>query len=393
MREYFENFIPFFKEDVISFCKDFYNEEEKQKFSELCEIIEMFIHHKFLSISKSVQGKYIEYNPDVENYFFFNRRFKDKKKFFLEEIRELLIKANYNKVSGKKLKEAISKSSPWGINFKIDFDKLDFFELYFRGEREDSITKKKFIKKKDYQFEVYSRIVFIFKPREEIKVFENVLSSENIYLKVFKNVPELDLEMIFPSRRIKIRRIDIAKVSLPLIGGIGFSIYKFLSFLLASGSDPNIWFQISFWIVLFGLFSYSLRSFTEYKSLVERYLKNLSTNLYLQNLNNGAGAITYLINEAEIQEFNEIIILYSFLYKKKRIRANEINLLDKEIENYFEKTRSNLFDFESDDALKKLRDLNLVVEDNEYISVKELNDSLLCIDKMWDNIYEYGKDN
>ncbi len=391
MKEYYENFIPFFKEDTVSFCEAFYNKEEKTKFKEICEIIEIFTHHKFLGISKSIQEKYIEYNPDVEKYFNYNKTFKNKRKIFLEEIRGLLVRANYNKVSDEKLKEAILKSSPWGINFKIDFDKLEFYELYYRGEREDRITKKKFLKKRNYEFEIFSRIVFIFKPKEEIKVFENVLSSEKIYIKVFKNVPELDLEMIFPSRRIKIRRIDIAKVSLPLIGGIGFSIYKFLSFLLSSGSDPNIWFQISFWIVLFGLFSYSLRSFTEYKSLVERYLKNLSTNLYLQNLNNGAGAITYLINEAEIQEFNEMIILYSFLYKRKRIKFDEINSLDKEIEDYFKKTQNKFFDFESDDALKKLRDFNLIIEDNKYISVKELNESLLCIDKKWDNIFKYWK--
>ena len=66
---------------------------------------------------------------------------------------------------------------------------------------------------KKYEFDVYSRVVLMFTLNEKkeinsVKNENNNLKHGKLYIKLFKNVPVQDLEMVFPSAKVSISILD-----------------------------------------------------------------------------------------------------------------------------------------------------------------------------------------
>ncbi len=66
--------------------------------------------------------------------------------------------------------------------------------------------------------------------------------------------------------------------------------------------------------------------------------------------------------------------------------------LDNTIEEWMEKEHNTKIDFEVDDALKKLKKLNLLkCDENRIISVLSLDEALVEMDFIWDTYFEYNQ--
>ncbi len=57
---------------------------------------------------------------------------------------------------------------------------------------------------------------------------------------------------------------------------------------------------------------YGVRSFYGYLQTKQKYQLNLTESLYYQNLDNNAGVISRLLDEAEEQENREAVLAYTF---------------------------------------------------------------------------------
>ena len=147
-----------------------------------------------------------------------------------------------------------------------------------------------------------------------------------MYLKLFKNVPSVDLEMLFPDIKIKILPIDQAKVVVPLVIGSITTIYKTIAYIHSDGNPSHLWVNIGFWILIVSLFLIAFQGFMDYKKTIEKYLKNLTTSLYFQNLDNNSGVFKYLLDDAEEEECKEIILAYYFLLNEKDQNHDEKSL-------------------------------------------------------------------
>ncbi len=96
---------------------------------------------------------------------------------------------------------------------------------------------------------------------------------DKIYIKLFKNVPVVDLEMLFPNTKIVIKTIDKMLIILPLVAGIATTIYKIIDYIVKQGETGSWWTQLGFWGIIGGFFGLALRSFSGYRSTVEKYLR------------------------------------------------------------------------------------------------------------------------
>jgi hypothetical protein len=64
--------------------------------------------------------------------------------------------------------------------------------------------------------------------------------------------------------------------------------------------------------------------------------------------------------------------------------------VDDQIEQWLKQTFSIDIDFEVDDALEKLEKMNLLhVDANGFLSVEDVNSSLVIMDDYWDNLYDF----
>ena len=105
---------------------------------------------------------------------------------------------------------------------------------------------------------------------------------------------------------------------------------------------------------------YGIRSFYGYLNTKQKYQLNLTQSLYYQNLDNNAGALYRLLDEAEEQENREAILAYFFLWRKAPASGWSAEELDHSIEAFLEPHAGRKIDFEVDDALAKLERLLLI---------------------------------
>ena len=100
------------------------------------------------------------------------------------------------------------------------------------------------------------------------------------------------------------------------------------------------------------------------------------------------GVFHRLIDAAEEEEGKEVILAYYFL-----LRSNDtlsVIELDQIIEQWFQKKYQHSLDFEVEDAVRKLHDLNLVQLTGSRITAISLKEARVKLDKIWDNYFDFN---
>jgi hypothetical protein len=127
------------------------------------------------------------------------------------------------------------------------------------------------------------------------------------------------------------------------------------------------------------------RQINKFKNRKIRFMKALSENLYFKNLDNNAGVFYHLIDAAEEEEFKEAVLAYYFLLTTKQDLTK--HQLDDRIEKWFEDKWNCSIDFEIDDAMRKLEQLELISRDGDTLRCKPLLEAKRRLDDIWDNYF------
>lgn len=390
-----ENFIPVNKSELTAHLqKKLPGKREQKEFRQFCTLVSAIFHFKYHALLESLKNLYVPFDPDGERYMVSLQSLSDEQNREEEIVRlveELLAAGNYIEITQDDVMKAFTGVSPWGIQLDINFDSYKHYEIYYKGKRRDTFEKRILFRKLKYDFDVYSRVFFLFRLKEEAAgESDNSLRADKIYLKIFKNVPQLDMEMLFPNMKIHITWIDKAKVIIPLIAGGISSIYKIISYVMIQGNPVRLWTQVGFWTLVGSFFFFALKSFMSYKNTVEKYLKTLATNLYFQNLDNNSGVLACLTDEAEEQESREVILAYYFLLTESE-KKHTIQSLDERIEEFFRDDFSLEIDFEVNDAIRKLKDLSLIEKKGRSFKVAPITNALRILDKQWDGFFTFNR--
>jgi hypothetical protein len=335
-----EYYIPFSKRELVDHLSgNIKSAGARNDFKHFCALIEAIYHFGFHKQLEAIKAAYLPLDPDsnvtlIKEYS--EEQKKDCEKKLLDGIKGLLKAGNYKEVPNEKIIMAFNVSSPWGLDLKVDLDKFEYYSLYYRGEFRNRITKDWFyFFKKEYEFYVYSRVVLIFRFKEDNSEYDE--RKDFLYVKLFKNVPSVDLEMLFPGTEVKIGLKDKLFIIGPLIAGIVTTVYKIIDYITKyqhGVKQHPVWLQISFWTLVGTLFGVAMKSFFGYKNTVQRYLRTLATSLYIQNIDNNSGVCKYLLDDAEGEECKELILGYYFLHTESKTKFSR-DLLKERIEKFF----------------------------------------------------------
>jgi hypothetical protein len=222
----------------------------------------------------------------------------------------------------------------------------------------------------------------------------------SIIIKIFKDMPHSDLEMLFPNTQLGMRVSDKLLLGVPAIGGaIPILITKVLphvvlifsvlvAYLAGEKVKQGKWIQavIQGTIALFAIAAYSWRQWEKFKNRRLKYLKTLTESLYFRNLDNNAGVFFHLIDSAEEEESKEAILAYYFLLTEG---PRDAESLDRRIEEWFAEKHQTVLDFEVDGALDKLIKLGLSWKKDDLFEVLPIADALRRVDELWDNFFDY----
>src|SRR5262249_27066440 len=121
----------------------------------------------------------------------------------------------------------------------------------------------------------------------------------------------------------------------------------------------------TFWGPISLVLGYGYRQYAGYQTMVQSYSLKLAQSLYYQNLDNNAGVLYRLLNEAEEQEFREAVLAYFFLWRKAGETGWTMDELDDHVEHYLEERAQIKVDFEVEDAMAKLERLGLTQRDGD----------------------------
>jgi hypothetical protein len=381
-------------------------------FQHMCFMLGSIFHFEFHQIIESMKAAYAPVDPDSDT-----RRLPACENIestedgdFVALLSNLLEKANYERVTESDLNQALTASSLFNIRLHVDFDDFSEVLLFCRGEatRQESVKSGFGLFSKNIEFTNYERVVVYlrFKDVSDHSESVNNVAKRDVskgtgltVLKLFRNVPKADLEMLFPNTRVRMRTIDKLFIGIPAIisGGIVLTT-KLGASLVLLGSLVGFWLGFSSQPVelnktaLTALFAgvaalggYFWKQFNSFKNRKLRFMQTLTQNLYFKNLDNNAGVFHRLCDDAEEEECKEAILAY-YLLLSGGVSLSRTELDDK-IESWLLSDWGCEVDFDIDDALEKLLQLQLVEQLDGRLSAVPLETAVVSLDRHWDDYF------
>ncbi len=410
-----ETFIPFKASDVIEMClRDAgtrLSGKDQRSFRDLAKMLSHIFHHEFHETLTQLKAAYAPFDPDADTRPLDlpspEEMDRARQKLF-SGITHALEKANYHRLSRDELEAALADSSLFKLRLDVDFDDFEDIVFFARGERRREEDVRKGFKRTTVQFDVYERVAIYVRFKDQA-YFDQQKRKDldfvpgSTVLKLFRNVPKADLEILFPNVKIKMRTIDKLLIGIPAaIGGIVVLATKLMApILLAFGvvlallkikdTHPTIDTKalVAAGAGLGAAIGYIFKQISSYKNRKIRFLKTLSDQLYFKNLDNNAGVLFHLMSGAEDEELKESILAYYFLSISAKPLTAEA--LDHRIEDWFEKQHGWQLDFDVQDALEKLDRLQLAHETGGAWSVISINQANQQLDALWDGYFDFSE--
>ena len=356
--------------------------EERGKLNQFGRLLGELFHSEFYDKLRELKELYAPLDPDsdyveIENHSRPLTATSDET--FLEPFEVALLRANYRSLDLKVIEQAITAPNETGLTYVPDFSLFEHMKVYVRGftrvTRECRTVKTRFFKRLA-TFDAYQRMVVVLKFKEGMKLGP-LVRSDVLYLRMFKDVPHVDMEMHLPEQgtRVKMRWIDKAQIASPLVMGIPTLLAKVL---LATFISP---------LALGGLMvapiTAGVNSFFGFQRAKQKHLYEMIYRLYYLTLANNSSVLTRAIDSAEDEEYKEAMLAYFFLWRGNgEGRPWEPSRPDQHIEHYLMEKTGVEINFEVSDALGKLFTLGLAKSDSKgFLKAVSLDDALLVLNQ------------
>lgn len=327
-----------------------------------------------------------------------------------EGLEGLLEDGNFEPVTQADIDEALVTESLVPLRFSIDLDDYETLTIARRGSHPETVTieKLKGLRTIEKTITVDDEVVIHSLVRTQewfdergIDPAERNLQPGERSLKMFKSVPRADLEMLLPSVQVTFRPIDRLVVGVPAVASgivvlatklaptLGLLVLLLLAAIGLRDDTPTI--DQAALAVLFGgavtLGGFLFRQYAKFKNRRVEHLKTLTENLYFRTVGDGPGVIHTLFAAAEEQETLEVLIAYRVLAGAGTMTAKE---LDGAAEAWLA-AHGMPVDFEVDDALDKLEELDLLERRrvSRKVDVVPLPEALLRLDRRWDDLFDF----
>ena len=364
-----------------------------KKYSNLFKMFEVIWHHDMHHSLEELKKGYESMNPDS----FDDMDYNDKKiSSFLDNLDETMIDGNWLPISDEEIDEALEGEDLLAISLDVRFDEFKNMKLYRLGDsyRETEIKSLFGLRKEIKNVRLFGNVLTVleFKDEEwfmaERKRKKNYLgkAGEGLHIRLFKDVPHLDMEVIFPNTSPSMRVLEKIKIGAPLVGGVVSLLMKYGPMLVGNSSGDTSLSIVGGLLTALG--TYVMKTYLTYQKTREKFRGAVAKDMYFKGIANNESVLTYLIDMAEEQEVKEAICAYMFI-QESGVEMNEEEL-DEMIEVWLKNISGHDIDFEVDDALAKLEKMKLLsVADDGKLSVVSVEKALITLDDYWDNLYDF----
>ena len=347
---------------------------DQKQFRHFASLLMNHYHREYHGRLLKLKDAYAPFDPDADTKTLRTlspeQRQQEQDKLF-SEFSSLLEKANYHRMTRDEIQKSMEGASYWGIKMSVDWAVFDHIEIYNRGATIGQRYKRHWLKRWQrlpLPVPTFQRMAIIVKQAPHRRLGRNA-DTEHIFLKLFKDIPQMDLEMLLPGTRIKMRWADRGKLGASFFGSVGYVAWK-ISESLTAILTASLWALYGPLALVLG---YGYKTWAGFNKTKQNYMLQLTQSLYYQNLDNNGGVIYRLLDEAEDQESREAMLAYFYLWRYANERGWTAAELDDFVELDLEKKLNMPVDFEIGDAIGKLERLQLLVKDGDRYRVRPID--------------------
>ena len=432
-----EAFIPYRRTDLINLCLEDnrLSADDAPTFQDFAEILSAFYHFRFHQTIEQIKDNYFIFDPnaDVQTLDELTlEQYEEMEAKVINEFKYLLERANYIPLPDSVIQEALSEKSLINLKTEVDFNDFAQFVAYYRGDTYKNIKLKKFMFwTKDKKIEIFERIILLIKFKGE-GYFQAKKTKKNggnnlnytpgkMYVYFYKNIPQLDLDLLFPNIETSMTWKDKLLFGGTAIGAAVPLILKAVPNLLLIAAaillvfnaptmveslqvEPekarNVMPVLVATLSLAGILGgFAVKQYSQYKSKQIKFQKDVSDTLFFKNLANNSSVFQVLADIAEEEECKEIILVYYHLLTSSVTLTPE--QLDSKIEDWMEEKLGTKIDFDINGPLNNLQEIKgnlfnqtdvplLSYDSQGRCHVLPLKDARVIIDYVWDNAFQYN---
>ncbi|MFE6857542.1 TMEM143 family protein [Nocardia sp. NPDC057668] len=399
-----EHFLPFRKSTVVALCAGELPADERESFLEFARLLAAMAQHRIHVRGERVLDAYEIVDPaeDVRTVRTATARDRADARAVVErELVALAAEADFIRIEADEIEQAFAEHDLMKVRLEVEDESIDTVMFFRRGTRPCTEEVKSFygLRRRTVEFTSYAKVLVYIAFTERPDATEREPSG-GVLLKMFQDVPRNDLEMLYPTVRVRMRTKDKVLIGVPaVLSGLVVLATKLLASLGLMVLLLAFWVGIreetvrldqaalvTLFAGLAALGSYLWRQFSKFKNRKIKMLKTLQEHLYFRNLGNGAGVFHHLLDAAAESEVKETLLTYHFL------RTAEQPLtaagLDRVVEQWFGRHWDTTFDFDVRGGLRTLRQLDLLTEDEQgVLGAIALPEAKHRLDRHWDNLF------
>ena len=352
----YDHFIPIPTQELLNELQSLgLSTDQTQVIKALRQVLsfELYLH------LKKIKRGYHPVNPD--NVLLHQDTAATAVEDTIDQIRRLLVQANFSELDQQQIEYALEKTSPYGLNIQIDFSAFERVILFYRGQARKRVTvrdwRRLFLKTRDVDLISYQRLFLVLQHKDQVR-------RPGLQLKLFKDILRPDLEMLFPDTKVRIKGFDKLKLIITGGGGTAGGLFATIT-KISAALNP--------WTIVIAIGGFA--------ALLWRQIsKVLVQNLYFHNMDNNLGAITYLVDLARQEEVKEACLAYAMLCN--HAVANSMQL-DDLCEQWLQQNWNIELDFDTQDALDKLMRLDLIRMTGDRIVCRPTAEALPLLQDKW----------
>ena len=324
----------------------------------------------------------------------------------------MLTEANFVEIAHDEIMRAFTEHARVRVKIKVSVEDYRDVRMFRRGHHTETIDVPIWLglRKRKLDVVVYDDVVLMVATRPggitpsearrlaRMKGGGQKIRSGAVLFKYFRHIARGDLESLFPNVRVVMSLTDHLTLGVPaLVGGVPillklastltvlFVVAGFYLGLSGTIRDNDTEQALAALSGLFALGAFLLRQWGNFHRQSLIHQKQLTDNVYYRNINNNSGIFTYLIGEAEDQDWKEALLAYYGLLTASGPLSREA--LEARVEDLLARLFGVAADFEIGAALARLKSLDLVSESGGLLSVLPLRDALARLAREWQQFF------
>ena len=407
--------IPLRKSDIIDglVAEGRLDGEGQAKFRQLGRMLGAILHYQYLEELDRLRETYFYFDPEIDPHEFGSAKdLSEAYRQLSDEFVRVLTDANFIEVSHEEITKAFAERARVRVKIKAPVEDYRDVRMFRRGSHTETIEIPIWfgLRRRPLQVMVYDDVVLMVATKpDEMNSDETrrALSSARrggqkvrsgaVLFKYFRHIARADLKALFPNVRVVRSLFDHLMLGVPaILGGVPiliklastltvlFLVAGFYLGLSGTLQDNDMEQALAALIGLFALGAFLLRQWGNFHRQSLIHQKLLTDNIYYRNINNNSGILTYLIGEAEDQDWKEVLLAYYGLLIESEPVTREV--LDARIEELLVRMIGISADFNVDRALWRLKEYDLVAESVGSLSAVPLSDALERLEREWQGL-------